>query len=98
MAFSTKEETRAYAKGRSDERHVGKLRALGQGYGANMGVETPRSNARFRSFCERYVVTRSEFFRQDPEGLAEDTWSCILDAKRAYSLIRRTSIGLGEDD
>lgn len=88
MAFSTKEETRAYAKGRADERRV------------NMGVgETKsKSNARFRSFCERYVVTRSEFFRQDPEGLAEDTWSCILDAKRAYSLIRRTSIGLGEDD
>lgn len=54
------------------------------------------SNARFRSFAERFLVTRSEFFRRDPEGLAEDTWTCILDAKRAYNKIRQ--VGMGVED
>jgi hypothetical protein len=66
----------------------------------NMGTNT--GDARFRSFAERYFVTRSQFFRQDPRGLAEDTWLCILDAKRAYKLIKGVSYnaengGLPED-
>lgn len=56
-----------------------------------------QSDQRFRSFCERYLVTRSEFFRKDPDGLAEDTWTCILDAKRAYALIRRVGLSDHED-
>ena len=57
---------------------------------------TKQSNLRFRSFAERYMVTRSEFFRQDPDGLAADTWQCILDARRAYKLIGQ--VGLNVDD
>ena len=57
---------------------------------------SPKSNLRFRSFAERYLVTRSGFFRQDPEGLAADTWQCLLDAKRAYAMIGR--IGLHVED
>lgn len=51
-----------------------------------------QSNMRFRSFCERYFVTRSAFFRQDPQGLTEDTWACILDAKRAYKLMGQVAL------
>lgn len=57
-----------------------------------------RSDQRFRSFAERYLVTRSNFFRQDPNGMAEDTYTCILDARRAYALIKRVGMGVGEEN
>lgn len=56
--------------------------------GSPVANSPKRSDQRFRSFCERYFVARATFFRQDPIGLAEDTWSCILDAKRAYAMIK----------
>lgn len=62
------------------------------------GVARAKSDQRFRSFCERYLVARAHFFRQDPQGLVEDTWSCILDAKRAYAMIRRTGENLEPED
>ena len=99
--FNTAEEHRAYAKGVADEK---------TGVAASMGTLPPsggqqspvnpspvkQSNQRFRSFAERYLVTRSEGFRKDDAGLEEDTWKCILDAKKTYALINR--VGLGIED
>lgn len=56
------------------------------------------SDQRFRSFAERYMIARANYFRQDPEGLAEDTWTCILDAKRAYAMIARTGENIEPED
>ena len=56
------------------------------------------SDQRFRSFAERYLVARAQYFRNDPHGLAEDTWNCILDAKRAYQMIERTGRNIAPDD
>lgn len=58
----------------------------------------PKSDPRWRSFCERYFVARAGFFRQDPNGLAEDTWTCILDAKRVYAMIKRTGENIDPED
>jgi hypothetical protein len=54
------------------------------------GTRGRPSDARFRSFAERFMIARAHLFRADPPGLAEDTWTCILDAKRAYHMIERT--------
>lgn len=56
------------------------------------------SDARFRSFAERFMIARAHLFRADPKGLAEDTWSCILDAKRAYHMIARTGQNIEPED
>jgi hypothetical protein len=88
-------------------RTVGKHAALGQGYGnlpagqsqspvAAANQTKKQSNLRFRSFAERYLVTRSAFFRKDAAGLQEDMWSCILDAKTIYKTIGE--VGLNVDD
>lgn len=58
----------------------------------------PKSDPRFRSFCERYFVARASYFRQEPDGLANDTWTCILDAKRAYAMIKRTGENIDPED
>lgn len=63
---------------------------------AEQAMQAKPSNQRFRSFAERWIVTRSEGFRKDPDGMAEDTWNCILDAKRAYAMIKQ--VGRGVDD
>lgn len=55
------------------------------------------SDMRFRSFAERFLVTRSHLFRTDPDGLARDTWNCVLDAQRAYKMIRLVGLGKFED-
>lgn len=61
-------------------------------------VNKPRlADARFRSFAERYLVTRSHLFRTDPSGLTEDTWLCVLDARRAYRLVKNVSFHADED-
>lgn len=80
-------------------RSLGKAAVLGAPYGMSPADPNPNrtSNLRFRSFCERYMVTRSEFFRRDPEGLAEDTWNCILDARRAYKLIGQVGLNVYDD-
>lgn len=54
-------------------------------------------NARFRSFAERFVVTRSEGFSSDPAQMQEDIWKCILDAKIAYDKIKEVSRGVRDD-
>lgn len=56
-------------------------------------IATPKqhqrpSDPRFRSFAERYIITRSAMFRPGHE--AEDSWNCLLDAKRIYAMVRRT--------
>ncbi len=63
-------------------------------------ANTPRkqSDQRFRSFAERYLVARAGYLRQDPQGLAEDQWSCILDAKRVYQMIERTGQNIQPED
>lgn len=62
------------------------------------GTRGKPSDARFRSFAERFMIARAHLFRADSEGLAEDTWSCILDAKRAYSMIKRTGENIEPED
>jgi hypothetical protein len=54
------------------------------------GTRGKPSDARFRSFAERFMIARAHLFRNDPVGLQEDTWECIMDAKRAYRMIERT--------
>jgi hypothetical protein len=56
------------------------------------------SDQRFRSFAERYLVARANFFRQDPDGLAQDQWNCIMDAKRIYQMIERTGQSIAPED
>jgi len=43
------------------------------------------SDQRFRSFAERFLIERAGTFRAD--HIAEDTWLCVQDAKRAYNMI-----------
>jgi hypothetical protein len=62
-----------------------------------IGEQRRSSNMRFRSFAERYLVTRSAFFRQDEAGLQEDIWKCVLDAKRVYKLIGEVGINVQDD-
>lgn len=97
MAFRTAEESRAYAKGRRDERMIRPTSVMTNGGNpaASGQIVGAKQDQRFRSFAERWVVTRSHLFRQDPQGLAEDMWACTLDAKRAYGMIRQVSIGVG---
>lgn len=57
-----------------------------------------KSDPRFRSFAERWMVARCGLFRTDPHGLAEDTWTTILDAKRAYAMIKRTGLSIEPED
>lgn len=52
----------------------------------------PPSDSRFRSFAERYVISRAPFFRLGFE--AEDGWSCLMDAKRLYKMIERTGVNV----
>lgn len=61
-------------------------------------MPTKASDQRFRSFAERYVIARASFFRQDPDGHLHDQWTCILDAKRVYLLIKRTGLNVDPDD
>lgn len=64
---------------------------------ANPNPSRP-SDPRFRSFVERYVIERARLFRADPDGHNEDLWTAMLDAKRAYSLIRRMGQHLETED
>jgi hypothetical protein len=72
--------------------------AAGHSPAAPASPKKRNSDQRFRSFAERYLVARAQFFRQDPKGLAEDTWSCILDAERAYRMIERTGQHINPED
>ena len=82
----------------------GMTRAIPQAYaqpatsGPLHGNTKKQSDLRFRSFAERYLIARASYFRLDPSGLAEDTWSCILDAKRAYRMIQRTGENIEPED
>lgn len=69
---------------------VRQLLAAGSAGQPTHGNTKKPSDQRFRSFAERFVVARAGYFRQDPEGMAEDSWACILDAKRVYAMIERT--------
>lgn len=62
------------------------------------GTRKQTSDVRFRSFAERFMIARAHLFRTDPVGLAEDTWCCIMDAKRAYSMIKRTGENIEPED
>lgn len=66
--------------------------------GPTHGNTKKPSDQRFRSFAERYMIARAHYFSQDPHQLAEDTWECILDAKRAYRMIQRTGENIEPED
>lgn len=63
----------------------------------NAGPTKVVSDQRFRSFAERWMVARCHLFRVDPEGLAEDTWNAVLDAKKAYQMIERSGRNIEPD-
>lgn len=72
---------------------VGGVQAVAVAAGnANTGqpshVSRKKSDTRFRSFAERWVVARAHLITPDPHKVAEDTYCHILDAKRAYAMIR----------
>lgn len=46
-----------------------------------------KSDPRFRSFAERYIIARANYFRVGHE--TEDAWNCLLDAKRVYKMAQR---------
>jgi len=54
-----------------------------------------KSDSRFRSFAERYLIERAAHFRQDHIDI--DTWSCIMDAKRAYKQIEAVGCTVSDD-
>ena len=62
------------------------------------GTKGKPSDQRFRSFAERYMIARAHLFRVPDTELAEDTWQCILDAKRAYAMIARTGQNIEPED
>lgn len=78
---------------------VGGSGVIGGSGSGGIGTQNgKRSDPRFRSFVERYVVARAGLFRVDPDGHAEDMWACILDAKRCYQLIARTGRHIEPED
>lgn len=63
------------------------------------GNAPPRkADPRFRSFVERYVIERAAYFRQDPDGLAEDQWRAVQDGKRLYALVKRVGDGAAAEE
>jgi hypothetical protein len=58
-------------------------------------VSARQSDQRFRSFAERFMIERASTFRQDK--IDEDTWKCILDAKRAYKQIEAVGRSITEE-
>lgn len=75
--------------------------ALPQG-NANTGqpahVSRKKSDSRFRSFAERWMVARAHLLTPDPLRLAEETWQGIMDAKRAYNMIRSAGENIEPED
>lgn len=53
--------------------------------------EAPRrkSDDRFRSFAERYVLTRSHLWPEDPDEWQKAMYAAILDARVAYNTIKK---------
>jgi hypothetical protein len=81
---------------------IGKNAVLGMGYGvvtqSPIDLNTPRrqSHQRFRSFAERYMIERASTFRAD--HIDEDTWRCVMDAKRAYKQIEAVGCTITDDN
>jgi hypothetical protein len=55
-----------------------------------------KSDARFRSFAERWVAARCHLFRQ--ECIHADTWECVQQAQTAYKMIKMVGYNKFEDD
>lgn len=53
------------------------------------------SNARFRSFAERWVVERARGFTE--ATITNDTWTAIQQAKTAYNMIKEVGRNLTDD-
>jgi hypothetical protein len=62
------------------------------------GTRGKKSDQRFRSFAERYMVARCHLFRTDMSEHTEDQWACILDAKRAYKMIEAVGMNIEPED
>lgn len=62
------------------------------------GTRGKPSDQRFRSFAERYMVARCHLFRTDMSEHTEDQWACILDAKRAYQMIKEVGRNIEPED
>lgn len=65
---------------------------------AQQGTRGKKSDQRFRSFAERWMVARAHLLRADPDGLLEDTWSAVLDARRAYTMIKSVGENIEPED
>lgn len=53
------------------------------------------SNARFRSFAERWVVERARHFTE--ATITVDTWTAVQQAKTAYNMIKEVGRNLTDD-
>lgn len=62
------------------------------------GVEQQqkKSNQRFRSFAERYVVERCRDWKEGE--ISERAWAAILEAKTTYNQIKEVGRTLDHDD
>lgn len=78
---------------------VGGQQAMGNpNTGQPAHVSRQKSDTRFRSFAERWMVARAHMLTADPAFLAEDTWRAIMDAKRAYNMIRSAGENIEPDE
>lgn len=66
--------------------------------GPTHGNVRKSSDQRFRSFAERYVVARAHMLTNDPQRLAEEQYSMVLDAKRFYAMIERAGQNIQPED
>jgi hypothetical protein len=87
MRLANPKEGRAYARGRADERKAQLNMGISpvQGAAADSG-QLKASDARFRSFAERYVIARADKFRLGYE--AEDGHAAILMARTIYNMTK----------
>ena len=66
---------------------------VSQNVGQQAATPYPESNARFRSFAERYLIERCRLWPEDE--WKERAWATILQARTVYKMI--SNVGAGPD-
>lgn len=56
----------------------------------------PKSNARYRSFAERYVIERAKFFPVGKE--LEAAWQAGMEARSIYKMLQGLGRTIGDDE
>lgn len=62
------------------------------------GTRLKKSDQRFRSFAERWMVARCHLFSADQKQLQVDTWQEIQNAKRAYNMAKEVGRNIDPED